>query len=109
MENSKNYYQLNILKGEKKVVLGNHDRWQDVPELLKYVNGVAGIVDYKGYSLTHAHIHHENKLSQFNVYNKYQDSDSKIISTTGKYWNVDAKLIDFKPKTIEELNKIYNI
>lgn len=121
MENNKHYYKLDMLKGDKKVVLGNHDRWQDVPSLLKYVSGVSGMVDYKGYALTHspihpseigsyignihAHIHHNNKLSQFDVYSKYQDEDSKIISTTGRYINVDAKLLDFKPLKFDNLKR----
>lgn len=49
METSKHYYQLDRLAGRKIVVLGNHDKYQDIPELLKYVDGVAGCVDYKGY------------------------------------------------------------
>ena len=57
METSKYYFKLDLLNGDKKVVLGNHDKWQDVPELLKYVKGVSGMVDYKGYALTHAPIH----------------------------------------------------
>ena len=37
MESSKSYPLLNRLNGMKKVVLGNHDRQSDVPELLQYV------------------------------------------------------------------------
>lgn len=119
MENSKEYYQLDRLNGRKVVVLGNHDLWQDVPKLLLYVDGVAGMIDYKGFALTHApihvseigqyrgnihaHIHHENKLADFDVNRMYNDFETPIINTKGKYFNVDAKVIDYKPKTIEEL------
>lgn len=120
MENSKDYWLLDQLNGRKVVVLGNHDRWQDVPQLLNYVDGVAGMIDYKGFALTHApihiseigqyrgnihaHIHHENKLENFDVLRSYADDNVKI-NTQGKYFCVDAKLMDYQPKTIEELLK----
>ena len=120
MEKSDDYYKLDILNGRKIAVLGNHDLWQDVPELLNYVEGVAGMIDYKGFALTHApihvseigqyrgnihaHIHHNNKLADFDVNLKYDDIEgNSVINTKGKYFCVDAKLIDYRPKTIEEL------
>lgn len=123
MENSTEYYKLDRLTGRKVVVLGNHDLWQDVPELLKYVDGVAGMIDYKKFALTHApihvseigqyvgnihaHIHHNNKLADFDVNLKYDDVENNpVINTKDKYFNVDANLIDFKPKTLEELLKL---
>ena len=89
MEKEEFYYQLDRLKGVKHVVLGNHDRYQDVPELLKYVSSVSGAVDWKGCMLTHipihpsevhfyrynlhAHIHHENKLAECYTPTRYGD------------------------------------
>jgi calcineurin-like phosphoesterase family protein len=116
------YFKLDLLNGDKKVVLGNHDMWQDVPELMKYVKGVSGMVDYKGYVLTHApihpseigqyrgnihaHIHHNNKLMDMVVNRMYADKENNpIINTNGKYYNVDAYLLDFKPVTLKSLNK----
>ena len=125
METTKHYYQLDRLNGRKKVVLGNHDIGNHVPELLKYVESVHGAYDYKGYMLTHvpihpseihfyranlhAHIHHENKLQHFESYTSYNDKDSILKSTEGKYWNVDAHLLAYKPRTLEELEKMYKI
>lgn len=119
MEKSTYYYQLDRLNGIKHVVLGNHDRRQDVPELLKYVTTVGGAVDYKGFILTHvpihpnevvfykgnihAHIHHINELEDLVVSDSYKDKNSIEVHTKHKYFNVDAKLLEYKPKTIEEL------
>lgn len=119
MENSTHYYQLDRLNGRKVVVLGNHDRHQDIKELLKYVDSVAGMVDYKGFALTHApihpnevqfyrgnihaHIHHINKLEEVTVSDSYLDKGATNKPTLEKYFNVDAHLINYKPKTIEEL------
>lgn len=119
MEKSNDYYQLDRLNGRKIVVLGNHDKWQHIPALLNYVDGVAGMIDYKGFALTHApihpnevhfyrgnihaHIHHVNKLEEVYANSSYLDEKSKVMPTLHKYYCVDAKLIDFKPKSIEEL------
>lgn len=119
METSEHYYKLDLLNGIKHVVLGNHDKKQHVKELLKYVDSVAGMIDYKGYCLTHcpihpselsfyrgnlhAHIHHKNKLYDCYVPEQYGDQDKTLYSTNHKYYNVDSKILDYKPKTIEEL------
>jgi calcineurin-like phosphoesterase family protein len=122
METKKHYDLLDRLKGIKYAVLGNHDRRQDVRELLNYVDSVAGMVDYKGFVLTHcpihpmeigscrgnihAHIHHENKLMEYEANKLYHD-DTTQIKTLDKYYCVDAHLINYQPKTLEELiNKI---
>ena len=123
METSLHYYQLDRLKGRKIVVLGNHDKHQDVKELLKYVDSVGGMIDYKGFVLTHApihpsetsfcrgnihaHIHHENELHEVYVPERYGESDTKKVPypTQHKYYNVDAHLMNYKPKTIDELLK----
>lgn len=122
MEKSNDYYQLDRLNGGKVVILGNHDRWQHVPHLLKYVDGVAGMIDYKGFALTHApihvseigqyrgnihaHIHHKNILANFEVSRMYDDAENNpIINTKGKYFCVDSHLINYQPKTIEQLIK----
>lgn len=123
MEKSDSYYQLDRLNGRKKVVLGNHDMGRHNKEMLKYVDSLHGSYDYKGYMITHipihpnevhfyranihAHIHHENKLEEVIVNNSYLDKDSEPKPTLNKYWNVDALLLDFKPRTLEELSLIY--
>ena len=119
MESTKGYYQLDRLNGIKHVVLGNHDKKQHVPELLKYVDSVAGMIDYKGYALTHcpihpselsfyranihAHIHHINKLYPCEVPDSYGRESFILQATEHKYINVDAKLIDYIPKTLDQL------
>ena len=118
MENHKFYYKLDQLNGRKIVVLGNHDKPRDIQMLLQYVESVAGMIDYKGCVLTHCPIHpaeisfcklnihahiHENKLEEIKYMSRYGDPGEKIENTLHKYKCVDAKLIDFKPKTLEEL------
>src|SRR5690606_12132818 len=113
--------KLDLLNGRKKVVLGNHDNPRDVPELLKYVEYVAGMINYKLCILTHApihpnevsfcrlnihaHIHHINKLEDCFVRHRYNDSGDEVFPTLNKYYNVDAKLLDFKPITLDQMLK----
>lgn len=118
METDEHYYQLDRLNGRKIVVLGNHDMKEHVRTLLKYVETVAGMVDYKGFCLTHAPIHpnevnfyrgnihahiHGNELHEVHMSSRYKDSNSIILPTLHKYYNVDAHKIDYRPKTIQEL------
>ena len=118
MENHRFYHKLDQLNGRKIVVLGNHDEPRDVRMLLQYVESVAGMIDYKDCILTHCPIHpaeisfcrlnihahiHENKLNEVEYLSRYGDPGEKVEHTLHKYRCVDAKLINFKPKTLEEL------
>ena len=44
------------LRGDKRLVLGNHDRYP-VQDYLKYFSKVFGMVEYKGMLLTHCPVH----------------------------------------------------
>lgn len=119
MEKPDHYFKLDLLNGRKIVVLGNHDKRQNVIELLNYVESVAGAIDYKGFLLTHvpihpnevnfyrgnihAHIHHKNKLEEVIMNDSYLDKDSKPSPTLKKYYNVDAHLIGYRPVGIDDL------
>ena len=120
METSKPYYMLDKLQGRKIVVLGNHDMHKHTRELLNYVESVAGMVDYKGFCLTHAPIHpcemgryrgnihahiHSNLLEEVIVPDKYKDEDSVSIPTLHKYYCVDAHLVKYIPQTLEQLKQ----
>lgn len=107
---TKNFYPvLDQLQGIKKVILGNHDRPQDVPELLKYVNWVGGMYKYKHndygkFFLTHCPIH-TKELDYGVSFNIHAHVHENSIADS-RYLNVSAEVIDFTPKTIEELLKI---
>lgn len=125
MESNEFYYELDRLNGIKHVVLGNHDKRQHVRELLNYVDTVSGMIDYKGCALTHcpihpselsfyranihAHIHHINKLEDVKVMDRYGDVSKDQYSIIHKYINVDAKLLDYKPRTLNELLEERNL
>lgn len=102
MESKKHYPQLARLNGIKTVVLGNHDKESHIPELLKYVDKVAGCVKYKGYILTHIPVH-ETQLHRFRGNIHAHIHEEKIEDN--KYIHTDAKLLNFKPQTIEQLLK----
>jgi len=102
MEKKDYYFQLDRLNGKKYVVLGNHDLIQHVPELLKYVEKVGGMVEYKGHILTHCPIH-ESELRNWEKNIHGHIHASKIPDS--RYINVSFDVLQY-PRTLDELLKI---
>jgi calcineurin-like phosphoesterase family protein len=89
------------LNGIINVVLGNHDQKQHTKAMLPYVNSVAGMIDYKSYILTHCPIH-SSQLEHRYSHNIHGHVHGNSL-TDHRYINVCAEVIDYRPKTIEEL------
>ena len=115
MEKSTPYHLLDRLNGLKHVVMGNHDRRQDVRKLLEHVESVAGMTQHKGVILTHCPIHTAELDYRFK-YNIHGHIHDKVVMKefTGEYaWLdptpderyicVSCERVDFSPKTLEEL------
>jgi calcineurin-like phosphoesterase family protein len=115
MESSKPYHLLARLNGVKHVVLGNHDRRQDVEELIKYVDSVNGVVSYKGIFLTHVPVHPmelEYRIKR-NIHGHLHDKViTKSIYEYGykagfvpddRYVCVSCEQVGYTPKTLKEL------
>lgn len=100
MEKTSPYYLLDKLNGIKKVILGNHDMPQHVPELLKYVNSVCGVFKYKGFLLSHVPVHHF-ELDRFrkNIHGHVHENSLK----DERYVNVCCEVLNYKPKLISEI------
>jgi calcineurin-like phosphoesterase family protein len=112
MEKKSSYALLDRLNGVKHVVLGNHDRRQDVPHLLQHVTSVAGMVQYKGIILTHCPIHPMELEYRFprNIHGHIHDSQvMKILDgweeIDYRYICVSCERVDYKPKSLTELIK----
>lgn len=108
MEKSGPYKLLDRLNGIKKVVLGNHDKPQHVPELLKHVNHVCSTFTKKQFIFTHIPIH-TNELDYRFKKNIHGHLHSNLVKTNNeiddRYINVSCECIDFTPV---ELNTIIN-
>ena len=114
MESSKPYPLLNRMNGIKRVVLGNHDMGKDIPELLKYVHSVSGMVRYKGIWLTHCPVH-ERELEfrvPRNIHGHIHEERIMQLESFGfkdewvphdKYHCVSCEHVDYTPVTLEEL------
>jgi calcineurin-like phosphoesterase family protein len=103
------YSFLDRLNGQKKVILGNHDLPQHVPKMLPYVLSVGGMVakkfgDTKCF-LTHCPVHPSelDYLVQICIHGHVH---FKTL-VDKRYWNVSAEVLDYTPKTFDELQKIY--
>ena len=102
MEKRAPYALLEKLHGIIYVTLGNHDRLQDTPYLLNYVNGVSSCFEYKGYILTHIPIH-PSEMDRFrgNIHGHLHD---KII-LDDRYINVSLERINYTPINLELIIK----
>lgn len=105
MEKTKWYFYLNQLKGRKRVVLGNHDFRNHVPEILKYVDCVSGCekFNYNGenYFLTHIPIH-PTELNYRVKYNIHAHLHENIIQNN-RYIGVSCEQTNYIPLTLEQL------
>jgi calcineurin-like phosphoesterase family protein len=106
MEKESEYYWLDSLNGIKKVILGNHDKPQHVQKLLKHVNSVAASKYWtvKGVGnviITHIPIHPSELEYRFK-FNIHGHVHGNTIDDD-RYINVSAEVIDYIPRTLEEL------
>ena len=102
MEKTRDYPVLDRLNGIKNVVLGNHDSKNHIPELLKYVNSVAGMINYKKkVILTHCPIHPCELDYRFH-YNIHGHVHENSLDDK-RYINVSCEVIDYTPKLLIEL------
>jgi calcineurin-like phosphoesterase family protein len=113
MEKKTSYPLLDHLNGVKHVVLGNHDRRQDTPYLLKHVESVGGMIQYKGIMLTHAPIHPMELEYRFNK-NIHGHIHDKVVMKMldgweipdERYFCVSCERVGFIPKTLKDLGII---
>lgn len=109
------YHLLDRMNGRKRIILGNHDLPQHVPELMKYCEYVGGMEKYKGLFLTHCPIH-PSELNYRVHYNIHGHIHENFIMTNKdiagetinnirdkRYINVCCEVQDYKPKTLNEL------
>lgn len=92
---------LNEIRGYKKIILGNHDKYP-AQEYLKYANNVFGVVKYKNYILSHIPVH----PCQFQRYkgNIHGHLHNNKLRDT-KYFCVSCENVNYKPVTFEELER----
>lgn len=106
MEKKAYYPLLDQLNGKKRVVLGNHDRRQDVPELLKHVDYVCSSAQVNGFILTHIPIH-PTQLGRFGKNIHGHTHDKFVRKWYGekdkRYINVCAEVINYTPVEIKSL------
>jgi calcineurin-like phosphoesterase family protein len=117
MESSEHYNKLDLLKGRKIIILGNHDIPKHIPELLKHVDKVASMIRYKGIWLTHCPIHPSEfvyrvsknihgHIHEHNIMREVSYTEGDILEPDERYINVSCEQIDYTPKTLKELGII---
>lgn len=102
MEKKSPYPMLAQLNGIIYVALGNHERRQDVSELMKYVNGVAACYEYKGSILTHIPIH-PSQLDRFKLNIHGHLHENQILDD--RFICVSMEHINYTPISLDSLLK----
>lgn len=103
MEKTSDYYLLDYLMGIKHVILGNHDKRQHVPELLKYVDTVSGLYYDKKRHLIFSHAPiHPSEIDFGYKKNVHGHVHLKSLDDP-RYINVSAEVINYTPVLLEEL------
>jgi len=114
MEKKKGYELLSRLNGVKHVVLGNHDRRQDIEELLKYVDSVCAVHTEGNVIFTHIPIHPRELEFRYKI-NIHGHSHEYIVEMTGhfiegdlivpdlRYKNVSCERVNYTPRTLQEI------
>lgn len=96
------YPMLDLLNGEKYVILGNNDRPQHTKELLKYVKYVGGLIRHGNFLLSHAPIHDSQ------LYNGGKNIHGHVHYESipdERYINVCAEVINYEPMLISDIVK----
>jgi calcineurin-like phosphoesterase family protein len=105
MEKKSSYYLLDQLHGFKSVVMGNHDRSQDVKELLNYVDNVSGIVKYEEFWVTHCPIHESELIGKVNIHGHNHDELIKLTNgeIDRRYFNVSCEQLNYAPISLGKI------
>ena len=110
MEKSSPYPLLDRLNGIKHIVLGNHDRRQDVKKLFDYAESVGAMINYKGIFLTHCPIH-PDELTYGIPKNIHGHIHDKVVMKMldgwevpdERYFCVSCEQVDYLPKSLKDL------
>lgn len=113
METKHNYDLLDRLNGKKTVILGNHDMPNHVPELLKHVTKVSGMMKKKFKQervtafLTHCPIHTREMDYRVGINIHGHIHEYVVLLPNSKpdkrYICVSCEQIDYTPKLLSEL------
>jgi calcineurin-like phosphoesterase family protein len=106
---SSNLTILNTLKGYKKLVMGNHDRYPST-EYLKYFSNLYGAVKLDNYILTHIPVHTSQKERYLgNIHGHLHDTRIDLKHCKPDlpdtwYTNVSCEALNYTPVLLNSLN-----
>lgn len=72
------YDSLGRLKGEKRMIRGNHDNYFTTEQWLKYFTTIEGLVRYKGYWLSHAPVHPNELRGRKSIHGHVHSSSIRL-------------------------------
>lgn len=100
-------YALDIIaevRGEKHLVLGNHDRLELLPDMMKVFRRISGDYKYKEFWVTHIPIHTDEMRGRFNI---YAHTHNHVIDDW-RYFCTSMEQIDYKAVSLQEIRKVFD-
>lgn len=97
---------LSSLKGNKILIMGNHD-YANIKELLTVFDDVVGPIKYKGHWLSHHPIHPQELYGKRNIHGHTHNQVVLLDGEPdGRYINVCPDLNNMRPIQFEEILKL---
>lgn len=106
--------KVGLLKGRKVLIKGNHDTLK-LKDYLKYFDDIHGMIEKKGFWLTHAPIHNRELRGRKNIHghlhrkNVIKIDGSKVTPKDPDYINVCAEQVNYTPVLFDDIAGIKNI
>lgn len=91
------------IPGSKHLILGNHEDYRLIPEMLKVFDNVSGDIKYKEFWLTHIPIHSDEMRGRFNI---YAHTHNHVIKDW-RYFCTSMEQINYTAVSLQEIRKTF--
>ena len=84
----------------KHLLLGNHDDYTLIPEMLEVFDNISGDIKYKEFWLSHIPIHPDELRGKFNI---YAHTHNFKISDVTKYFCTSCEQVGYRPVCLADI------
>lgn len=85
---------------QKHLILGNHDDYRLIPEILKAGIEMSGDIKYKEFWLSHIPIHPDELRGKMNI---YAHTHNATVGKPKKYFCTSCEQVGYKPVSLDEI------
>lgn len=92
---------ISLIPGAKHLVLGNHDKFELIPDMLKVFDHISGDLNYKEFWLTHIPIHPTEMRGKYNIYAHTHNA----FVDDWRFYCTSMEQINYKAVSLQEIRK----